>query len=252
MKNNVNNAQKPDNGSTKKKKSVADLLLLLMQYSFITLSALAVIYNFYHRIWEGLMIAVLTLTLFCLPTIFSRKTKIFIPVSFQIFILLFIFAAMYLGEMRDFYYRFTWWDSMLHSSSAVVLGYIGFVLIYALNKDENIHLKLSPFFIALFSFCFAMAIGVIWEIFEFSVDEFLGYNMQKARDLELVYGEFDTRLGVIDTMKDLIVNTVGALFVSIIGYLYCRNRMKKDSTFGRLKDEFIQENPKLFKKNDES
>lgn len=228
------------------KKVTAPRLLVGMQYLFITLTALAVIYNFYHGIWEGVMIAVVTLILFCLPVIFSSKGKIVIPVSFQIFIMLFIFASMYLGEMRGYFYRYDWWDVMLHSISAVVLGYIGFVLIYALNRDRNIHLKLSPFFIALFSFCFAMTVGVVWEIFEFAVDEFLGYNMQKARDLELVYGEFDTRLGVIDTMKDLIMNTIGALFVSIVGYFYCRKKERKNSTFGRLKDEFIKYNPKLF------
>lgn len=72
-----------------------------------------------------------------------------------------------------------------------------------------------------------MAVGVVWEIFEFAVDEFWGYNMQKARNLEEVYGYFDTGLGLIDTMKDFIVNTIGALIVSIIGYYYCENKMTK-------------------------
>lgn len=234
--------------SSKKEHSAIERLFVVLRFFFILLVLLAAIYNSMHRQWEGLLIAVLTIVLLLLPAIFCKKTKITIPMPIQLFALIFVFASMYLGEMRDFYYRFHWWDSMLHSTSAVVLGYIGFILIYALNRDRSIHLRLSPFFIALFSFCFAMTIGVLWEIFEFMVDEFLGYNMQKARNLEDTYGYFCTRLGVLDTMKDFIVNTIGAAFVSIIGYYYSKNQMKKNKTFGKLKDEFIETNPDLFDK----
>jgi hypothetical protein len=55
----------------------------------------------------------------------------------------------------------------------------------------------------------------------------------------------DSRLGVIDAMKDFIANTLGALLVSIIGYCYSRKRMYRDNAFGRLKDEFFDQNPKL-------
>ena len=137
---------------------------------------------------------------------------------------------------------------MLHTVSAFLLGYIGFLLIYALNRDRNIHLRLSPFFIALFTFCFAMTVGVLWEIFEFLVDGIFGADMQKARNLEQMYGYFDTRLGLLDTMRDFIVNTLGALIVSVVGYYYSKRKMVRDNTFWKLKDEFIEENPDLFEK----
>lgn len=235
----------------KNKKTSAEKIVPLMRYFFILLTIPAIIYNFLNAQWEMLFSAILTLLLFLLPSFFSKRTKISIPATFQIIILLFIFASMYLGEIRNYFYRIHWWDSMLHSTSAIILGYIGFLLIYALNKDKNIHVRLSPFFIALFTFCFAMTVGVIWEIFEFLVDSIFNVNMQKARNLEELYGFFDTRLGVLDTMRDLIVNTIGALLVSVIGYYYSKKKMVKDNTFWKLKDQFIEENPDLFQKSKE-
>lgn len=233
------------------KRNDMEKIVIIMRYFFLILTALAIVGSIYYRQWETLLSAFLTFILLLLPTIFSKRTKISIPTPFQVIILLFIFASMYLGEVHNFFYRIWWWDIMLHSTSAVILGYLGFILIYALNKDRNIDVKLSPFFIALFTFCFASAIGVIWEIFEFVVDSAFGVNMQKARDLERVYGYFDTRLGLIDTMRDFIVNTIGALFVSILGYYYSKKKMGSESTFVKLKDQFINENPNLFENKDE-
>ena len=219
-----------------------------MRYVFIALSALAVGYNFYQRQWEVFFSAFLTLILFMLPSILMKRTRIRIPAVFQIVILLFIFASMYLGEIYHYFYRFKWWDSMLHSNSAIILAYIGFILIYTLNRDERMHVKLSPFFMALFSFCFALAVGSIWEIFEFAADAIWGANMQKARGLEEVYGVFDTRLGVIDTMRDLIMDATGALIVSVVGYFHMTRRKDGDSAFWALPKSFIESNPDLFDK----
>ncbi|MDY6916044.1 MAG: hypothetical protein SVM86_07000 [Candidatus Cloacimonadota bacterium] len=217
-----------------------------MHYFFILLTILAIVFSVIYAQWETLLSAFMTLILFLIPNMFYKRTRLIIPPIFKIIILVFIFASMYLGEIHTFFYKIRWWDIMLHSTSAMLLGYIGFILIYALNKGRNIKVKLSPLFIAIFSFCFAVAIGVIWEIFEFGVDQLLGVNMQKARNLEEVYGRFDTRLGVIDTMRDLIVNSLGALFISIIGYFYSKRKLKKDSSFAKLTNEFFRENPELF------
>ncbi len=217
-----------------------------MRHTFVVLSALAVAYNFYEQQWEIFWSATMTVILFLLPTFFVRRTRISIPAPFQIIILIFIFASMYLGEIQDYFYKYRWWDTMLHSASAVILAYLGFLLIYALNKDRRMEVKLSPFFMALFSFCFAMTIGALWEIFEFAVDQILGVDMQKARNLEQLYGYFDTRLGVIDTMKDLIVDGIGALVVSVIGYFHIKRKRDKDSTFWALHEQFMDENPEIF------
>lgn len=217
-----------------------------MRMLFILLSTFAVVYNFVDQSWEIFWSAVMTLILFMLPTLFAKRSNIRIPALFQIIIMLFVFASMYLGEIHSYFYRFTWWDRMLHTSSAVLLGYIGFLLIYALNKDKRMHIHLSPFFMALFSFCFALMIGTMWEVFEYAVDSLLGINMQKARNLEQIYGSFDTRLGVKDTMQDLIVDAIGALFVSLLGYIHIKRKQPPNSAFWKLHKQFISENPELF------
>ena len=225
---------------------------LIMRVFFIFLTLVAIIYKIFEFDGESaegelLFGSFLTLILFLLPSFFSKRTKIRIPPVFQIFLLLFIFASMYLGEIQRFFDKFSWWDTMLHSFSAMMLAYIGFLLIFTLNRDENMHLKLSPFFIALFSFCFAIMIGTLWEIFEYLGDGLFNTNMQKARNL-CINGLMDSRLGVIDTMKDLIVDAIGAFIVAIIGYYYCKKKMVIDNTFWRLKEQFVGDNPGIFKK----
>lgn len=217
-----------------------------MRVVFISLTAIAVVYNFFEQSWELFWSSVMTLILFLLPTILAKRARIRIPAPFQIVILIFIFESMYLGEIHHYFYRYKWWDTMLHANSAIILGYIGFLLIYALNKDARMHVRLSPFFMALFSFCFAMMIGTIWEIFEFAVDALLGLNMQKARNLEMVNGVFDSRLGVIDTMQDLIVDAIGAFLVSFIGYFHLKRKQPKESAFWKWHRQFLEENPELF------
>lgn len=217
-----------------------------MRWTFIMLTCIMIAFTLWKGYWEVLWVSVMTLILFLLPTFFAKRNKISIPAPFQMVITMFIFLSMYLGEIHGFFRKFTWWDTMLHSTSAVILAYIGFLLIYTLNKDSRAHVRLSPIFMALFSFCFAMTIGALWEIFEYGVDAILGVDMQKARNLEQIYGVFDTRLGVLDTMRDLIVDAIGAFIVSLIGYLHLTCKNTKDSTFWRLHRRFIEENPDLF------
>lgn len=137
---------------------------------------------------------------------------------------------------------------MLHASSSIILTYIGFLLIYTLNRDERMHVRLSPSFMALFVFCFGLTVGSLWEIFEYLVDIIWGANMQKARGLELISGVFDTRLGVLDTMRDLIVDALGALFVAVSAFLHLTSRKNDQSAFWGLHKVFVKSNPELFDK----
>ena len=161
--------------------------------------------------YDGLFIVILTLVLTFYPNILERRFRVYLPSSIQVIITLFIFAAQYLGEIRNFYERFWWWDIMLHTTSGFVLGIIGFMFVYLLNKNYDTNVTLSPIFIALFAFSFAVMIGVIWEIYEFGMDRLVGFNMQKFREAG--------QDGLIDTMVDLIVDSIGALVVSVLGYL---------------------------------
>ena len=173
--------------------------------------------------------AVLGLTL--LPVRMGRRFNVFIPPELEVLALIFVFAALFLGEVRGYYVRFWWWDLVLHSASGFLLGIVGFLLVHVLNEKEDLELHMKPRFVALFAFMFALGLGALWEIFEFGMDSIFGYNMQKS--------------GLNDTMWDLIVDAVGALVIAVLGYGYLRNA-RNVSFLERWIDRFIQSNRRLF------
>ena len=152
-----------------------------------------------------------------LPTVLKRRTNLEIPSGMIAFYALFLFCAIYLGEVRAFYYNVPHWDTILHTFSGAALGALGFSVISLLNKSETITFDLSPFFVAIFALCFAVTIGVVWEFYEFGMDFFFGTNMQKH---SLETGEpLLGQAALLDTMKDLMVDTLGASVMCLIGYI---------------------------------
>lgn len=152
-----------------------------------------------------------------IPNFISKKRKITIPSSMYVIYVVFLYAAIFLGEVRDFYYKVPHWDTILHTFSGAGIGALGFSVVSLLNKEESLKFNLSPFFVALFSFCFAVTMGACWEIYEFCFDGLLGLNMQKfalENGINLI-----GRTALVDTMKDLIVDSIGALATSILGYI---------------------------------
>lgn len=158
----------------------------------------------------------LGLVVMMIPSLIEKKFSIDIPNSMEVLYFLFLYGAIYLGEVRNFYYLIPHWDTILHAFSGAMLGAMGFTLVSFLNDTPHIEMKLSPFFIALFAFCFALAAGAIWEIYEFVFDGLLNMNMQKfiLADGTVLVG----RLALIDTMEDLIVDSSASLLVAVVGY----------------------------------
>ncbi|MEN8078151.1 hypothetical protein ABFP60_14385 [Clostridioides difficile] len=152
-----------------------------------------------------------------LPGMLKHKLRIDIPSNMLILYTLFLYSAIYLGEVKSFYYNVPNWDNILHTFSGAMIGALGFSIVTLLNKTEEVPINLSPIFVALFSFCFAVTLGVVWEFYEFTFDGVLGLNMQK---FALENGtQLIGRAALVDTMVDLFVDAVGALIMSIIGYI---------------------------------
>jgi len=151
-----------------------------------------------------------------LPEIFERRWHLDFPSTMIFLYVLFLYCAIYLGEVRSFYYIVPNWDTILHTFSGGMIAVIGFSVISLLNNSDKIPINLSPIFVAVFAFCFALTMGVIWEIYEFAFDGFLGLNMQKFRLEDGV--ELVGRTALMDTMKDLIVDAIGAFITSSVGY----------------------------------
>lgn len=209
--------------------------------------------------YEGAMVCILSLLLFLMPALFEKELQVDIPPLFEMIIYCFIFAAEILGEINHFYTVIPGWDTMLHTLNGFLCAAIGFAMADLLNRhSENINL--SPFYLAVTAFCFSMTVGVCWEFFEFSMDQFNGKDMQKdfivqsfnsctldetgqqrpihvenieKTIIETADGEYIIEggyldIGIIDTMKDLLVNLVGAVTFSTIGYFYVKNRDEKN------------------------
>ncbi|MBP1754170.1 MAG: hypothetical protein H6Q59_568 [Firmicutes bacterium] len=222
-------------------------------YLLLRLSVLIVIIDqIRSRDYENIFLCVLTLILFMIPSFIERRIHIDIPDTLEIIILLFIFSAEILGEINAYYLIFPYWDTTLHTLNGFLAAAIGLSLIDILNKNDKFAISLSPMFVALVAFCFSMTIGVMWELFEFSMDQLLGFDMQKdtyltafqsvllnkdglnspvkvAVDSVVVNGESWKAyidLGLIDTMMDLLVNFIGAAVFSTFGYFYIKQRGK--------------------------
>ena len=213
--------------------------------------------------YESAFICLLVLVLFMLPFFIQQNFGIELPSTLEIIILLFIFAAEILGELKCYFITFHHWDTMLHTTTGFLCAATGFALIDILNRNSRIKFQLSPIYVALVAFCFSMTVGVLWEFFEFSMDRLFHMDMQKdtvvnsitsvmldptnsnipvtidgitsvqVNGQELGFGGY-LDIGLYDTMKDLFVNFIGAVVFSTIGYFYIKHR-----GHGKLASAFI-------------
>jgi uncharacterized membrane protein YjdF len=191
--------------------------------------------------WLAMVLTIGILLITLAPLLIGRFFRVFIPPEFVLLAILFVFASLFLGEVRGYYTRYWWWDIALHTSSGFLLGIVGFLLVHVMNEVEDINLYMRPGFVAFFAFLFAVAIGALWEIFEFAMDTLFGMNMQKP-----MLGDPS---GLTDTMWDLIVDTLGALVISILGYRYVRTG-KNESFLERWIQDFVKGNPDMFNRDE--
>ncbi len=221
------------------------------------------VFSFVRGNYQNVFLCGLSLVLFLLPAFVTKNFGIELPETLEIIVLLFVFAAEILGEISGFYQKVVFWDSMLHTVTGFLAAAIGFALLDIFNRNEHFKFRISPVYMAMVAFCFSMTVGAAWEIFEFSMDWFFGLDMQKDTVITTIgsvsfdltksnevftvgditdviittkdgtvysladyglYGYLD--VGIIDTMKDLVVNMIGALVFSVIGYFYIKSRGK--------------------------
>lgn len=215
------------------------------EYSRLHLALLAIIelamgVELFFKVAEGnwmhVFLVAAIMGAMAVPALFSRRFDLTLPTEIQFATMLFVFATLFLGEVRDFYERYWWWDIALHTTSGVLLGMLGFIVLYLLNESHVVDFSLRPLFVSLFAFFFAVTVGTLWEIFEFAMDQLMGLQMQKP-----MLGDPS---GLTDTMWDLIVDTGGAAVSTLLGWLYIRRAraVGSDNWVRR----FARRYPKLF------
>jgi len=240
-----------------KNHKAAFTVYIILRALVITVAAV----SFIRGDYQNFFLCILSLILFLIPAFVSKNFGIRLPETLQIIVLFFIFASQILGEISGFYVKISIWDSLLHGTTGFLAAAIGFALIDILNRTEKIKFRISPMYMAVVAFCFSMTVGVVWEFFEFSMDWFFGLDMQKDHIIqtissvslndttlnEVVQIENITKvlvetnngtlydlsalgingyldIGIVDTMKDLFVNMIGAFVFSVIGFFYIKQR----------------------------
>lgn len=153
-----------------------------------------------------------------LPRLLSRPLGIDIPHGLYIAYMLFLWAAIFLGEFALLYYRVPFWDTLMHFFSAVLLTLLGLSLPTLITGEE-----ISPLLCTVLAVGFSVTVGVLWEVYEFSFDGILGLNMQKFATLTRSgLAPLTGRAALTDTMTDLIVDLVGSLVPSVAAGIYIR------------------------------
>lgn len=175
-------------------------IAVILQLAILLLTVMA----FIDRLWLTAFSGAVVFLLSFAPAILERQLRVRMPIELTLFTCVFLFASFALGEVRNFYDRIWWWDLLLHGSSALVIGIIGFLVVYVFYMTHRI--RVAPVYVAVITFGFAITVGTLWEIFEFLMDWFFGLNMQRS--------------GLLDTMTDLMVNATGALAAAAIGFYY--------------------------------
>ena len=148
----------------------------------------------------------LALFLMFSPALIRKDFRADFPSLIDTLVLVYLFLGTYLGSFKSFFEGIWWWDILLHLLMGINIALISFALIFRL-KEIKAHVQLSPFMIAFFSFAISMAAGGIWEIIEYILDTFFGFELQQPHP---------------DTMIDLIFVFIGGLIVSAGGYLYAK------------------------------
>ncbi len=251
-KNEIKEQKRKKRAFPKKKKKTLAVYLILRLLVIICMVAQSI-----HGNWNNVLLCVFTLILFTIPGFISHKFEIEMPDTLEIIVYLFIFSAEILGEIQNFYGIIPYWDTILHTLNGFLCAAIGISLVDILNTNSE-KFNLTPGFLALVAFCFSMTVGVMWEFVEFGIDHSLSKDMQKdsivntissvkinpsGENVPIVLKDISKTeiysnngdevtiiengyldIGLIDTMKDLFVNFIGATVFCILGYLYIKNR----------------------------
>ena len=191
----------------------------------VTFAVLA-LYMVLRGDYEAAFIAATGFVVSIFPQLVVQKLKLHLPVSYEIVVMGFIVASIMLGELFDIYEKYWWWDSVLHLSSGVIIGYIGFMILYVFRLQGK--LTVGPGIIAFLVFSVSMMVASMWEVFEFAVDQVTGSRMQRHN---------------FDTMKDIILAMLGSILASFVAYWH--TRWPESSPLRRQLTKFARKNAHL-------
>ena len=159
---------------------------------------------------------VLGLVVLHVPMALKRWVRIELPGALSAAYYIFIIGATVLGEVCEIYYLIPCWDNILHLSSGAMCGMLGSMLTVTFLQRKDCKRLITPMLVSVIAVGFALCIGVFWEMYEFIGDSLMGLNMQKflLQNGSALVGQ----AALVDTMKDLIVDMLGALIAGVSAY----------------------------------
>lgn len=187
------------------KETISHLSLQVAQVVFLAVG----LYKLTVGDWLGVFVVLQAMVVSVIPYLVKRVVAIHVPHFLRIGITLFMFATLILGEIGGFYTTFAWWDLALHAIASAGLALIGFIVLVVSFRQSmlRIHALLS----SVLAVSFALALGVMWEVYEFFIDVvFLPDPLMQSSNT--------------DTMTDLVISIVGAVAVAVGAYRYLRWR----------------------------
>lgn len=198
-------------GSAKIKSPLSLIVKVLLLFS--------IVYTYFYGTWHVLFVNILLLMLVFLPYVVQKSYQIHIPGEFEFTILLFVLISFFLGEIRGL---------IIQIFLGATIGFVGFMIMFILYSNNKI--KTNYFLVAVFSFCFAVSLGVVLELLKYSVKLFLGYEFYASNYLF--------------SMNSLALISLGGFLASIIGYSFMKSNKKNVMNF--FVKRFIHRNPNLF------
>ncbi|MBR1975043.1 MAG: hypothetical protein IKA20_04260 [Clostridia bacterium] len=213
-----------------------------------TFCLFSIVFSAVQSEWTKMIMAIASIFFVFVPEIVQRLFRFRIQTPLYFLVLLYTICPL-LGFNYGFYYKFGWWDDLLHGFAGLVFAMFGAYLPKIINKKAPCSVLLC----ALFGFVFSMAVSAVWEFIEFGIDTFFGMDMQKDTWLAtirnshllsqyfhyengqlaeitfdgiIVEGEVIRSyldIGLIDTMTDMLVETAGALVYSVV-YLITKGK----------------------------
>jgi len=169
-------------------------------------------------IWRGQFVwifgSALALTVSLIPAILKRNYQITLPLILDVLITLALLLHVGGGLLGG--YDLPHYDTLTHFVSSFLVAFIAFVIIYILDEYWD-GLIMDDYAMAFVVVLATVAMGVVWELSEWSVDMIFGTVEQWGYD---------------DTVKDLFVDMLAGIVMAVLGVL-----MIKRGSFDELTED---------------
>lgn len=170
--------------------------------------AAIVVYGVVRLQFELVLNAGLPLVVTFLPAYLRREYSYTMDAG----LVLLLSVAVFLHAIGSLglYVRYSWYDEITHTVSAVLVAGTGYATLTALERHSS-EIDLPPKLRGIFILVFVLAFSVVWEVFEVSA-VWLSQRLGVTSPVMV--------FGIDDIVTDMIFNAVGGLIVAVWGAEY--------------------------------